>query len=199
MNSGTGCAASEPFALRVLGDSMLPEFAEGTVIIIDPAGAIRDGCYVMAEYNNEYIFRQLRIIDDKYYLQPLNDLYDTVEISGQEVIQGVITQKAGKYRKDHKHYGKDWFFLFSGFSAFLFSLIYRVLFFRHCGSRTAGEVLFCYSPKEYPEKTGTLAAPLKSRGSHRKGFVSMLCQNSQKTLRQLAQKADANNPFSMAC
>ena len=42
MNSGSGCAASEPFALRVLGDSMLPEFAEGAIIIIDPAGAIRE-------------------------------------------------------------------------------------------------------------------------------------------------------------
>ena len=79
----------------------------GAVIIIDPAGTIRDGCYVMAEYKNEYIFRQLRIVDDKYYLQPLNDLYDTVEISGQDVIQGVITQKAGRRRKEHKHYGKD--------------------------------------------------------------------------------------------
>ena len=107
MESGGGCAASEPFALRVLGDSMLPEFAEGAVIIIDPAGAIRDGCYVMAEVNNEYIFRQLLIVDEKYFLQPLNDLYDTVEISGQEVIQGVITQKAGRRRKDHKHYTKD--------------------------------------------------------------------------------------------
>jgi DNA polymerase V len=107
MSTGTGCAASEPFALRVLGDSMLPEFAEGAVIIIDPAGTICDSCFVMAEYKNEYIFRQLRIIDDKYYLQPLNDLYDTVEISGQDVIHGVITQKAGKYRKDHKHYGNE--------------------------------------------------------------------------------------------
>jgi len=43
MDTGTGCAASEPFALRVLGDSMLPEFADGSIIIIDPAGAIRDG------------------------------------------------------------------------------------------------------------------------------------------------------------
>ena len=102
----SGCSASEPFALRVLGDSMLPEFAEGAVIIIDPAGTIRDGCYVMAEVNNEYIFRQLRIVENKYYLQPLNDLYDTVEISGEEVIQGVITQQAGKRRKDHKHYNK---------------------------------------------------------------------------------------------
>ena len=103
----SGCAASEPFALRVLGDSMLPEFVEGVIIIIDPAGAIRDGSYVMAEVKNEYIFRQLRIVDDKYFLQPLNDLYDTVEISGQEVIQGVVTQQAGKRRTDRKHYGKD--------------------------------------------------------------------------------------------
>ena len=107
MESGGGCAASEPFALRVLGDSMLPEFAEGAVIIIDPAGAIRDGCYVMAEYKNEYIFRQLRIVGEKYYLQPINDLYDTVEISGQDKIQGVITQQAGRRRKDRKHYRKD--------------------------------------------------------------------------------------------
>jgi SOS-response transcriptional repressor LexA len=106
MESGGGCSGSEPFALRVLGDSMLPEFAEGAVIIIDPAGTIYDGCYVMAEYENEYIFRQLRIVDDKYYLQPLNDLYDTVEISGQDMIHGVITQQAGKRRKDRKHYRK---------------------------------------------------------------------------------------------
>lgn len=107
MESGSGCSGSEPFALRVLGDSMLPEFKEGAIIIIDPAGAIRDGCYVMAEYNNEYIFRQLRIVNDKYYLQPLNDLYDTVEIEGQDVIQGVITQKAGRRRSERKHYGRD--------------------------------------------------------------------------------------------
>ncbi|MBL4710936.1 MAG: S24 family peptidase [Gammaproteobacteria bacterium] len=107
MDTGGGCAAREPFALRVLGDSMLPEFVEGAIIIIDPEGAIRDGSYVMAEVDNEYIFRQLRIVDDKYFLQPLNDLYDTIEISGQQVIQGVITQKAGKRRKDHKHYSNE--------------------------------------------------------------------------------------------
>lgn len=107
MESSGGCAASEPFALRVLGDSMLPEFAEGAIIIIDPAGAIRDGCYVMAEYKNEYIFRQLRMVGDKLYLQPLNDLYDTVEISSQQMIQGVISQQAGRRRKDRKFYGRD--------------------------------------------------------------------------------------------
>jgi len=45
--------------------------------------------------------------EDKYFLQLLNDLYDTVEIPGQDAIQGVITQKAGRRRKEHKHYDKD--------------------------------------------------------------------------------------------
>ncbi len=102
--SNSGCAESEPFALRVLGDSMLPEFEEGSVVVIDPAGEIRDGCFVIAIHDDEYIFRQLRIHEQRHYLVPLNDLYDTVEISGLEVVKGVITQKAGKRRKDHKRY-----------------------------------------------------------------------------------------------
>lgn len=102
----SGCAESEPYALRVLGDSMLPEFEEGAIIVIDPAGSIRDGCYVIAEHGDEYIFRQLLIVEEKYYLQPLNDLYDTVEISGTGVIKGVVSQKAGRRRKDHKHYDR---------------------------------------------------------------------------------------------
>jgi len=102
--SSSGCSESEPYALRVLGDSMLPEFEEGVIVIIDPAGSVKDGCYVMATFNDEYIFRQLRIHDGKYYLQPLNDLYETVEIDGLAAVAGVITQKAGRSRKDRKHY-----------------------------------------------------------------------------------------------
>ena len=99
-----GCSESEPYALRVLGDSMQPEFIEGVIIIIDPAGAMRDGSYVTAMHNDELVFRQLRIHDDKYFLQPLNDLYDTVEIPGLDVVTGVISQQAGRRRKDRKHY-----------------------------------------------------------------------------------------------
>ena len=102
--SNSGCSESEPYALRVLGDSMLPEFKEGVIIIIDPAGTIKDGSYVTATHEDELIFRQLLIREERYYLQPLNDLYDTIEISGLEVITGVITQQAGTRRKDRKHY-----------------------------------------------------------------------------------------------
>lgn len=99
-----GCSESEPYALRVLGDSMQPEFKEGVIIVIDPGGAIRDGSYVIATHNDELIFRQLRILEDKYFLQPLNDIYDTVEISGLDAVTGVISQQAGRRRKDRKHY-----------------------------------------------------------------------------------------------
>lgn len=99
-----GCGESEPYALRVLGDSMQPEFNEGVIVVIDPAGAMRDGSYVIATHNDELIFRQLKMHDDKYFLQPLNDLYDTVEIEGLHAITGVVSQQAGRRRKDRKHY-----------------------------------------------------------------------------------------------
>lgn len=103
--SDGGCSASEPFALRTLDDSMEPEFAAGCIIIIDPSTAYRDGSYVFAKDNKgEYIFRQLRIVGDKYFLAPLNDLYETFEISGESQIEGIITQRAGKRRSYHKSY-----------------------------------------------------------------------------------------------
>ena len=94
----------EPFALRVLGDSMAPEFLEGHIIIIEPDGAINNGDYVFAvDDKDEYIFRQLQIENNRYFLKALNKDYPTLETS-LEKIKGVITQRAGKRRKEHKNY-----------------------------------------------------------------------------------------------
>ena len=104
MSDGDSCGAAEPFALQTIDDSMQPEFDAGCIIIIDPGHVARDGSYVFAVDNQgEYIFRQLRIKDDRYYLQPLNDLYETIEVEWEQ-IEGVITQRAGKKRSYHKHY-----------------------------------------------------------------------------------------------
>lgn len=104
---GSGCAASEPFALSVTDDSMLPEFDPGCIIIVDPGGVVRDGAFVLAkDLRDEYIFRRLRIVDDNYYLEPLNDLYNSFQISSSDNILGVITQRAGKRRAYHKWYDK---------------------------------------------------------------------------------------------
>ena len=99
------CGENEPFALRVLGDSMEPEFVEGHIIIIEPDGAFKNGSYVFALYQDEYIFRQLIINnDERYFLKPLNDKYPTLEIETLDTIKGVITQRAGTRRREHKHY-----------------------------------------------------------------------------------------------
>jgi SOS-response transcriptional repressor LexA len=87
------CQAKEPFALMVLGDSMEPEFTEGEVIVIDPEGLAKDGSFVIAWHNEEYIFRQLRIIDDNWHIAALNPAYPMQQLSGPDAIKGVIIQK----------------------------------------------------------------------------------------------------------
>ena len=94
----------DPFALRVLGDSMAPEFKEGHIIIIEPDGEIKSGSYVFAMYDDEYIFRQLVIENDQHFLKPLNDKYPILNISSLDAIKGVVTQRAGTRRKEHKNY-----------------------------------------------------------------------------------------------
>ena len=55
----SNCSASEPFALRVIGDDMAPEFVDGHIIVIDPGGRLSSGCYVVANHRGQMIFRQL--------------------------------------------------------------------------------------------------------------------------------------------
>lgn len=102
-----GCSSSEPFALQVTDNSMEPEFKRGCIIIIDPAGVIEHGCYVMAEVENGYIFRQLVIEHSRYYIQPLHDdyMHEKREIVF-DAIKGVIVQQAAPNgrRQDRKKY-----------------------------------------------------------------------------------------------
>ena len=37
----SSCSKAEPFVLQVLGDSMIPEFQDGVVIVIDPEGVVQ--------------------------------------------------------------------------------------------------------------------------------------------------------------
>lgn len=99
-----GCANSEPFALRVMGDSMEPEFKDGCIIIIDSAAVVENGSYVLAMVEDEYIFRQFVIEDERYYLRALKQGYEEIALKNRDAVRGVIVQRAGTRRKDHKHY-----------------------------------------------------------------------------------------------
>ena len=100
-----GCSDAEPYALRVIGDSMAPEFADGHIVIVDPDMNAHSGAYVVIDYAGETTFRKLVLTDDgRRFLEPLNGAYETVEVVGEYRVRGVVVQRAGRRRRDHKHY-----------------------------------------------------------------------------------------------
>ena len=94
----------EPFALRVIGDTMAPEFMDGCIIIIDPSGVVKDGSYVLVRQGDEYIFRQLVFGDGVYYLRTLEEGHADIEIPDLVPVEGVIIQQGARRRVDRKHY-----------------------------------------------------------------------------------------------
>ena len=89
-----GCGGGESFALRVLGQSMAPEFAEGEIIIIEPEGLARDGSYVLARVDDEWIFRQLCRCGDAWALRALNPAFADIGLGDLSAVRGVVIQKA---------------------------------------------------------------------------------------------------------
>ncbi len=101
------CESHEPYVLMVMGDSMLPEFKDGDVIVIEPGRPPVDGCYVIAQHKGEYTFRQLVVRDGTPYLHALNENYPSEPLESLESIKGVITQKKspGSGRRNITRYG----------------------------------------------------------------------------------------------
>ncbi len=102
INEASNCAGSEPYALMVLGDSMLPEFEEGEIIVVEPSGLVKDGSFVVAYVNDEYIFRQIVQRDDGWMLKALNPLYGNIPVGGIEVARGVVIMKKRPGRRSEQ-------------------------------------------------------------------------------------------------
>lgn len=99
------CAGGESFALMVQGHSMVPEFLEGEIILIEPEGLARDGSYVLAWHQEGWTFRQLLRAGTGWLLHPLNPAFADEPIADLTPVRGVIIQKAlpGR-RRASKHY-----------------------------------------------------------------------------------------------
>jgi DNA polymerase V len=105
----SSCGSNEPFALRVIGDDMAPEFEDSHIIIVDPGGQLKSGCFVVArvgfEDEGDVILRQLIIEGDDYRLQSLKTGNVDVVLNRADCdLLGVVSQRAGKRRKNHKRY-----------------------------------------------------------------------------------------------
>lgn len=104
--AGDSCSGRDPVALMVLGDSMVPEFVEGEILVIEPDHPVSDGSFVIAWLNEEYIFRQL-IADGQggWRLHALNPAYPDASIAGLDAVKGVVTHKKKPgSRKSVKYY-----------------------------------------------------------------------------------------------
>ena len=98
-----GCSSNdvEPFALRVIGDDMMPEFEDGAIIIVDQSAPCGDGAYAVLEYNEEITFRQYVERDGKKFMHALNSDEEDVELVGKYVVRGVVIQKSFKRKVTH--------------------------------------------------------------------------------------------------
>lgn len=103
-DAGGVCAAQEPFALMVRGDSMAPEFRDGHIIMVDPTVPPADGCYVVAEHDGGHVFRMLKTRGGRRVLCPLNARYPELALGDEMAVVGVITQRAGRRRREAKQY-----------------------------------------------------------------------------------------------
>lgn len=92
------------FALELRGDSMLPEFSEGDIVIIDCDLSPQPGDFVVATNGgNEATFKRYRLIStgavDIFELVPLNENYPTMRSDTNQIqVIGVMVEHR-KFRK----------------------------------------------------------------------------------------------------
>lgn len=86
------------FALRVSGDSMEPDFKEGSILIVEPDLEAQPGDFVIAKNGDEEsTFKQLVKDGGDWYLKPLNPRYPMKPL-GKSAIVGVVRAVERRFR-----------------------------------------------------------------------------------------------------
>ena len=95
----TDIAGPSVFALRVVGDSMEPEFKEGEVITVNPhTDALPNDFVVVKNKQGEATFKQLKRYGESWVLHPLNPRYDDQVVGkGEFRIIGKVVKKERRY------------------------------------------------------------------------------------------------------
>ncbi len=80
----------DAFACRIVGDSMLPDYREGDIVVFSPAKAIKSGmdCFARIEPDHESTFKRVYLEGEKgevIRLQPLNPAYSARTLSREQV------------------------------------------------------------------------------------------------------------------
>ena len=83
--------ASSSYALRVIGDSMEPEFPEGMILIVEPEMDFAPNDFVIVKNGDEATFKQLIKDGLDWYLKPLNPRYPIKPLGNSKII-GVVRE-----------------------------------------------------------------------------------------------------------
>jgi SOS-response transcriptional repressor LexA len=95
----TACDEGGVFALQVLGDSMLPEFEPGDIVVVEPDGRIDDGSFVVARCGDEWLLRQIRRAGTGWRLVALAVPDAGEHLSDLTAVRGVVVQKSKPGRR----------------------------------------------------------------------------------------------------
>ncbi len=98
----TNCVDAEPYALRVIGTDFAPRLPDGCVIIVDPGVDPQAGQFVVAELSGAVTLGILAEKDGHWSLYPQGTEYESVALEPRQ-IRGVVVQRAGRRRRDHRH------------------------------------------------------------------------------------------------
>lgn len=87
------------FALRVRGESMLPEFREGDMIVVDPDLSPRSGDFVVAvlDGTGEATFKRYQKKKDGQVLMPLNPDYVPIVLRPEHRLVGKVIRLVRSY------------------------------------------------------------------------------------------------------
>jgi transcriptional regulator with XRE-family HTH domain len=86
--------ATEKFAVRLSGDSMSPLFPEDTILIVDTIKNSKNRDYILVyiSESNDIMLRQLIIEGTYKILQPLNNIFPSINLQANDRIIGVVIQ-----------------------------------------------------------------------------------------------------------
>ena len=89
----------KPFAVRVVGDSMYPQFEDQSVLICSTLREPKNRDFVLAYIHklNRIVFRQLFLDSSMMILKSINPNFPVIQLNEKDCIVGIVIQVIKQY------------------------------------------------------------------------------------------------------
>ena len=86
------------FYVRVRGNSMLLDFQDGDLLIIDKSLDVSDNSIILCYTQNEFTLKRIKKENGKCYLLPSNPDFPVIETIEDVIVWGVVCYSIKKHR-----------------------------------------------------------------------------------------------------